>query len=122
MTVLQIIVSLITSIAYVFLIALCIMTFQYMRRQQRFIENMGEAVAKTYALMSAMSLEAEVDKLNDMERQKRSLVDGEHYEQAQQLQKLIERQQQKIMRAMEKMRQTFGDSIEISVENIKSND
>lgn len=122
MTVLQIIVSLITSIAYVFLIALCIMTFQYMRRQQRFIENMGEAVAKTYALMSAMSIQSDVDKLNDMERQKRSLVDGEHYEQAQQLQQLIERQQQKIMRAVETMRQTFGDSIEISVEHIKSND
>lgn len=122
MTVLQIIVSLITSIAYVFLIALCIVTFQYMRRQQRFIENMGEAVAKTYALMSAMSIQSDVDKLNDMERQKRSLVDGEHYEQAQQLQQLIERQQQKIMRAVEKMRQTFGDSIEISVEHIKSND
>lgn len=122
MTVLQIIVSLITSIAYVFLIALCIVTFQYMRRQQRFIENMGEAVAKTYALMSAMSIQSDVDKLNDMERQKRSLVDGEHYEQAQQLQQLIERQQQKIMRAVETMRQTFGDSIEISVEHIKSND
>lgn len=132
MTASQIFASLITSVAYVGLIALCIMTFHYMRElqrkfdslhdQQRFLTNMGEVAAKTYALVAAMSLEAEVDKLNDMERQKRSLVEGEHFEQAGQLQQLIERQQRKIARAMETMRQTFGDKIEVSMEYIKSSD
>lgn len=112
MTTLQIIVHLVTIVAYVFLIALCITTFRYFRRQQDDIDHIN----RTLHILMGEHLRQNVDELNDMKERLEELVEEDRYEDAQRLKQIIDEQERSVKEQIDKFRDTFGeDTVKVEV-------
>ena len=116
MTTLQIIVHLVTSVAYVFLIALCITTFRYFRRQQDDIDHINRTLHLLMGISMGEHLRQNVDELNDMKERLEELVEEDRYEDAQRLKQIIDEQERSVKEQIDKFRDTFGeDTVRVEV-------
>jgi uncharacterized membrane protein len=115
MEILQIILSVVTSLAYGAAAGFAIAAWVRLYRMQKDVKDMKHTLAVTGTLVMSMHVKSSIVELNDMKRTLRHLIEDEQFEEAEKLQNLIVKAEKNAMETIEKMNSAFGDIAEIHV-------
>lgn len=115
MDILQIIVSIVASLAYGAAAGFAIMAWIRLYRMQKDVKDMKHTLAVTGTLVVGMHVKSIFAELSEMKRTLKDLVEKEQFEEAEKMQALIAKAEKKAMETIEHMNSAFGDIAEIQV-------
>lgn len=120
MQALNIILTILGSLAYIVTATFAFFAFSRLKRQEEDLCGMKIVTAKTLALVTAGHLQRSFETLNEMKETLRDLIEDERFEEAEDLKKTIVKMEHCAMRELERFKENFGeDCVDIKVTSIR---
>ena len=120
MQAIHIIVSILSCIAYIGMTTLVCYLFQQHRKMKEQIDFIAYTVSRIFAIVSSLKVQANFDKIAEMQELMQKLVRDENYEEAEKLKTVIEEGIKNAFKSLEAFKDTFGEDVAASVISIQA--
>lgn len=122
MDALQIIVGVMSVVAYGAMAFLAAFAFVRLKRQANDIKGLKMLTAKTLALVTVGHIQRSCEMLNEMKETLNDLIEDDRFEEAEDLKKTIAKMEHCTMRELERFKEAFGeDCVDIKITNVRRN-
>ena len=120
MQAIHIIVSILSSIAYIGMTTFVCYLFLQHRKMKEQIDFIAYTVSKIFAIVSSLKLQSSFDKISEMQELMQKLVRDENYEEAENLKAVLEEGIKDAFKSLEAFKATFGEEVAASVISIQT--
>lgn len=121
MELLNIVLTILTIVANIALTFFAISAWFGLHRLERIISSMHRDITITATLTMGNHVKENFEQVNNMKETFNRFVETEHYEEAAQMQEMIEKAEKVAMESLEHFRKTFGENLaEIIVDRVKT--